>query len=255
MAFDVKDFRELVAIIDSHPEWQRELRRVMLTDEIVNLPESLHQLERSQRLQIKHMEGFDLRLAALAESQERNTAHLAQLDQHLAELDRHMARLEVRVEELAAAQARTEVTVARLDNAVGVLAGTNLELLFAQRAAAYLLICGFRGVHVLSPNDWIDSVDQAIADGRLAPGDCQSILRADAMLRARDAEGPLHLVVEVSSVVDRHDVERAVTHAGLLGQGLEGLRVRPVVAGHAYTAGAEALLASSPDITAVRMSS
>lgn len=173
----------------------------------------------------------------------------------MALLDQRMARLAGRFADLSAAQARIEFTVARLDNTVAMLAGSNLVLLFTQRAAAYLVICGFRAVHVLSPNDWIDAVDQAFADGRLAPWDRQSILRADAVLRARDAEGPLHLVVEVSSVVDRHDVERAVTRAGLLAQGLEGSRVRPVVAGHAYTAGAEALLASSPDITAVRMSS
>ena len=39
MTFAVEDFREFAHILYEHPEWREELRRLTLTDDILELPE------------------------------------------------------------------------------------------------------------------------------------------------------------------------------------------------------------------------
>ena len=43
MAFDVADFGEFLAILRVHPEWQSELRRVLLNDELADLRRSMEE--------------------------------------------------------------------------------------------------------------------------------------------------------------------------------------------------------------------
>lgn len=38
MAFEVTDFRDLVRLLEEHPEWRADLRRLVLTDELLELP-------------------------------------------------------------------------------------------------------------------------------------------------------------------------------------------------------------------------
>ena len=44
MAFTVEEFRDLVCILEEHPEWRAELRCLVLTDEILTLPELVRAL-------------------------------------------------------------------------------------------------------------------------------------------------------------------------------------------------------------------
>ena len=243
MSFDVSDFRDFLQVLDSHPEWRRDLRRVVLTDDLLAVPESVRRLE---RLHAERMAEVDRRLIDLAAAQDRNTAHLAELDSHVAELDRHMteldrhmAQLDLHMTELVAAQTRTDTKVAKL-------IGQVLEDRFVRRAAAYLGQYGYRKVRVLSPDDWLDAVDDAVEQGRLSRPDREGLLRADAIVRARDAGTPVHLVVEVSALVDRHGVERAQDRARALAIGLALDAVRPCVAGHAFTEEAEVMASEPP---------
>src|SRR5438067_2421320 len=38
MAFTVQDFPDLIRLLEEHPDWRAELRRVLLGDEILALP-------------------------------------------------------------------------------------------------------------------------------------------------------------------------------------------------------------------------
>ena len=48
MAFTVEDFQDLLRMLDQRPEWRAELRRQVLTDELLELPDIVRQL--AQRL-------------------------------------------------------------------------------------------------------------------------------------------------------------------------------------------------------------
>ncbi|MCS6909624.1 MAG: hypothetical protein NZM11_03525, partial [Anaerolineales bacterium] len=86
MPFSVSDFRDWVGILYEHPEWREELRRLVLTDEILELPVIVRELAQAQR--------------ELAEAQRRTEQH---------------------VEELAEAQRELAIAQTRLGKAVGEL--------------------------------------------------------------------------------------------------------------------------------------
>ena len=44
MAFTVQEFRDLIQILEQHPEWRAELRRLVLTEELLTLPQIVRQL-------------------------------------------------------------------------------------------------------------------------------------------------------------------------------------------------------------------
>lgn len=39
MAFDVKEYLDMVRLLTEHPEWKAELRRLLLTQELLKLPD------------------------------------------------------------------------------------------------------------------------------------------------------------------------------------------------------------------------
>src|SRR5262245_54647048 len=49
VAFSVQDFHELVRLLDQHPEWRAELRRLVLTEELLGLPAVVRELADAQR--------------------------------------------------------------------------------------------------------------------------------------------------------------------------------------------------------------
>ena len=46
MPFTVEDFQDLVQLLDERPEWRSELRRLVLSDEYLALPEQLAEFRR-----------------------------------------------------------------------------------------------------------------------------------------------------------------------------------------------------------------
>jgi GGDEF domain-containing protein len=124
MAFTITDFHDLVRLLEQHEEWRKELRRLLLTDELLNLPNAFRELHKL----------VDRRFAELAEAQRRTeealAAHRAETDRRFAELAEalrnlsetftahrqefleYRAETERRFAELAEAQRRTEEALA-----------------------------------------------------------------------------------------------------------------------------------------------
>ena len=49
MAFTVNDYHDLVRLLAEHPEWKTELRRLLLSEELLALPEIVRELAEAQR--------------------------------------------------------------------------------------------------------------------------------------------------------------------------------------------------------------
>ena len=192
MPFTVDDFGDLLRLLDQHPEWRSELRRHVLTDELLELPALMRQLgERVDRL---------------AQTQERTA------------------------EQLSALTARVDALVEALEDTVGGLKGEALELRYARRAGAYFSPLA-RRLQVLDPARLADRLDDAVDAGQLTAGERTAVLQADVVLSGvrREDRSEIYLIVEVSAGIGRHDVERAAQRAGLLAK--LGQPVLPVVAG------------------------
>ncbi len=193
MSFTVDEFHDLVRLVEERPEWRAELRRLVLTDEMLALPEQLAELRAQSERQFQ----------ALTAAQQRTDERLAEL----AEAERHTA----------SQVATLTRTVSTLVDDVGELKGQNLELLYHQRAAAYLSRIA-RRIKTLSTDELAVLLDDAVDHDQLSDAERDDILLADLVVqgRRRDDETPVYLVVEISSGIGPHDVERAVQRAALL---------------------------------------
>jgi chromosome segregation ATPase len=144
MAFTVEEFRDLVCILEEHPEWRAELRRLVLTDEILTLPELVRALVEAQR----HTEE---QVAALVEAQRHTEELVTTLEERVAALIAAQQHTDAQVAALVDAQQHTDqqitaVTEAQLQtnyrldtltNDMVEVKGIGLELRYRDRAYAY----------------------------------------------------------------------------------------------------------------------
>ncbi len=235
MAFTVQDYHDLVQLLAEHPEWQLELRRLLIAEDLQALPGIVRELAEAQRRSEECLSRLEETVAALAEAQRRT-------EQKVAELTEAQRRTEQKVAELAEAQRRTEQTVAtlsesykRLEDRVGYLMGRSLEQEYREKAPAYFGRL-LRRTRTVSP----ETLDEMLEDS-LSAEELNEVLLLDLVVRGRPRLRPeipeVWLAVEVSAVVDREDVERAQRRAALLQKA--GYRAIPMVAGKWLTAGTE----------------
>jgi vacuolar-type H+-ATPase subunit I/STV1 len=260
MPFTVQDFHDLIRLVEQHPEWRAELRRLVLTEELLSLPGLVRELIEAQRL-------TEVRLAELAEAQRRTDERLAELaeaqrrtDERLAELAEAQRRTDERLAELAEAQRRTDERLGRVEEQVAALIeaqrltderlaelrGDNLERRYRERAGAYFgrLV---RRAYALSDREIAELLGAAEEAGRLTPAEVDDVRAADVIVRGRrpDGAGEVYLVVEVSVGIGPGDVERALRRATLLQRALGPDRpALPVVAGARATREAQSLAAA-----------
>jgi hypothetical protein len=213
MAFTVQEFHDLVALLTQHPEWQAELRRLVLTEEILALPQIVRDLVEAQQR-------TEQQVAQLAAAQQRTEQQIAQLIQQVTQLTQ--------------AQQRTERQIVRLQDDVGEIKCIVLEERYRNRAFAYFSRL-VRRTHALMEDELVALLEEAVARGSLSEEGMDEIARADVVVRGqrRERPGEVYLVVEVSWGVGPGDVERAVRRAALLSQ--TGLQTMPAVAGERIT--------------------
>src|SRR5690242_12227486 len=102
MPFTTDEFHDLIRLVEAHPEWRAELRRLVLTDELLALPEQVGALTRE--------------VTTLATAQQR--------------LTEQMTTLTVQVTSLAQ-------SVQTLTDDVGMLKGKSLEADYRTQGPAY----------------------------------------------------------------------------------------------------------------------
>src|SRR5262249_9607685 len=170
MAFTVQDFHDLVALLTQHPEWRAELRQLVLTEELLALPQIVRDL---------------------AEAQQRTEQQVAQLTQQVAQLTQQVAQL-------VESQRRTERQIGRMQDDVGELKGIILEQRYHTRAFAYFSRL-VRHTHALTEDELVALVEEAVAAGRLSEDGMDEIVQADVVVRGQRRESPddIYLVVEV----------------------------------------------------------
>ena len=255
---EVEDFQDLIRLLQARPEWRADLRRVVLTDELLALPEQVARLQVETDRRFHELAG---QIAALAEAQRRTEGQVAALseaqkrtEERVATLTEAQNRIEGQVAGLIEAQNRTNEQIAALTRVVyaltedvrvlkidvGDLKGDNLERRYREKAPAYFgrLV---RRMRVLSAEELAGLLEDAVEQGQLTDAEKDEAILTDVVVRGRyqGSGAEVYLVVEVPWGVGVHDVERAVQRAAVLGK--LGIPALPVVAGKAVTAQAEQL--------------
>jgi type I site-specific restriction endonuclease len=269
MPFTVDDFHDFIRLIEARPEWRTELRRLVLTDELLAMPEQLAELRAHSEQQFialaEAQQRTEARLTALAEAQQRTEARLTaltdaqqQTEARLTALADTQQRAETRLTTLADAQQHLETqmatltsqvtalaeqvttltvqvralarTVQTLVDDVGELKGQSLEAMYRSKGHAYFSRL-LRRPHVLAPDELTALIEDARDRGVLSEVDARELYDIDLAVRGRSLEDSteVFLVVEISWGVGPYDVERAAQRAVLLSR--TGLVTMAVVAG------------------------
>jgi hypothetical protein len=164
---EVEDFQDLIRLLQARPEWRADLRRVVLTDELLALPEQV------ARLQVE----TDRRFHELAEAQRRTEERVAALAEAQNRTNEQIAALTRVVYALT-----EDVRVLKID--VGDLKGDNLERRYREKAPAYFgrLV---RRMRVLSAEELAGLLEDAVEQGQLTDAEKDEAILTDAVVRGR----------------------------------------------------------------------
>ena len=228
MRFTVEEFHDLIKLLEEKPEWREDLRRLVLTDELLKLPEAFRELVEVQRRTEERIEALTERLETLGKRVEELAVAQRRTEERLESLAEKIETLTTHMDTLATAHGR-------LEDRVGKMMGQMLELLYAKRAGAYFGRF-LRRVQVVETHSLEDRLES-----ELSPGEFNDLLLLDLLVKGRLRHAPeereVWLAVEISATVDRTDVERAARRARLLRKA--GYQAIPVAAGEKTTLGAE----------------
>lgn len=218
MAFTVKEFHDLVRLLEEHPQWRDELRRLLLTDEVLDLPRVVRELAEAQRETERRLASLTERVEDLTRQVQELTARVDALTVRMEDLTRQVQELTTGVNTLLGWQ-RGEA---------GRREGERYERSIVKRAP--MLFSGGVG----GPTD-----DPRVQE-RLSRW-LRGLLEGDRFLPSEEDptladliwwKGDQVVVVEVSVTVDEDDVWRAVRRARTLQSA--GVDAVPVVIGDSW---------------------
>ena len=186
----------------------------------------------------------DAVMRELAAAQARTDERLGRLEEGQTALQEGQTALQQDVTALQKGQTALQQDVtalqkgqAGIQDTLGAVKGRQLELVYKERVGTYFGPL-LRRVRVLPLTQIEDDLE-----AHLSTAEFRDLLKLDLLVRGRPrhlTDAPqVWLAVEVSGVVDRHDVERAARRAGHLSRA--GYASVPAVAGEQATEGAEAL--------------
>ena len=234
---DLKDFQDVIRVLEEHPEWQAELRRVLLTKDFLTLPEqvsrlteSVHELVAAQTRTEQRLNTLTEQVAMLTEAQTRTEQRLNSLAEAQARTEQQLSALTTQIKDLTEQVTVLTKTTQSLVDDMGKVKGVGLETRLRLSGSPFFGVV-LRKPAVLSRGEVTDLLDEAESQGQLTPTEMREVQLADLIVRGirRDNNTPVYLVVEVSWTIDTDDVRRAAARANLLAK--TGTASLPVVAG------------------------
>ena len=259
MTFTVRDYQDLLSLLNMHPEWREELRRAILSDDFLALPRIVRELAEAQRRteeQVRELavaqKRTEERLDELAEAQKRTEEQLAILGRRVDELaeaqkrsEARLSNVEIRLENVETRLVKVEnrlenveTRLVKVENKLSKIDGRVLESEYRNKVYGYFGRL-MRRIHLVD----LQTLEQVLEE-RLSPEQWNEVMRLDMLALGQLRSGPkagqeAYLAVEISSVIDQHNVERVLLRAEYLRQA--GLNCLPAAAGEEITKGAQTL--------------
>ena len=197
----IDTIHDLSRILREHPEWREELRRTLLTEEVLALPQRLAEYaEKADR----SLEAANRRLEAVEGRLEAIERRLEVVERRLDSIDR---RLDA-VEKQLAINTRH----------VGELKGMFMERDVADNAALITSDMGLVWRKSLDRQEVVALVDEAVRTGMaegIPTNHLRVLRRADLIMEAAGEGGqPSYIVAEISWTAAERDTDRAIRNAG-----------------------------------------
>ena len=187
----IDDIQDLFRLLAANPEYREEMRRYVLTEELLNLPARFNRFE----------ERFD--------SFVRETRQdIGELRQDIGEVRRDISEIKQDMSQIKGGYARDR-TISR-----GPLIAIRM---------------GFKYVRTLTVSDLAFMVQDADTSG-IASREIDSFIDADLVMETTDQDGQtVYIAVEISYTANRQDTRRAIRNAEFLSR-FTGQPARPAIA-------------------------
>lgn len=203
MNFTVREFEDLLLIIEKQPEWRRRLQKALFPD--IDIAKALQDLAETAQALRTMVERIDMRLT--------NVEH-----------DVSVLKSDVSV-------LKKDVDILKKDSRW--LKGDSVERKYRDSAA------GLFGLFIKNGHDATNEIANAlyaaVETGTISENDLTQVLAADLLWGGenRKTKETLFLVMEASWFVEEHDIDRAATRTAVLRK--IGLKALPVVAGKEWS--------------------
>ena len=246
--YEIHTFEDLLNVLKAEPMWLEELRKLILTSDLLKLPERFEEFVQKDFKGLKErVDGIEQEMRGLNDRVDRMEQEMIGLKDEVKELkervekiDERLTKVESDLEVVKEDVSTLKEDVRTLKNDVAELKGSDFERKVRENAPAYLgkLI---RKCKVLDKAIIADQLDEALDAGRITEEEREEALSVDLV-----AEGYLRVepqkkvlvVAEVSVKADKVDVERAHKRSKLVEKAF-GRSTIPAVIGKKYTAGAK----------------
>jgi chromosome segregation ATPase len=203
--YEIHTFEDLLNVLKAEPMWLEELRKLILTSDLLKLP------ERFEEFVQKDFKELNDRVDRMEQEMIGLKDEVKELKDRVEKIDERLTKVESDVEVVKEDVSTLKEDVRTLKNDVAELKGSDFERKVRENAPAYLgkLI---RRCRVLDKAIIADQLDEALDAGRITEEEREEALSVDLV-----AEGYLRVepqkkvlvVAEVSVKADKVDVERA----------------------------------------------
>jgi chromosome segregation ATPase len=239
--YEIHTFEDLLNVLKAEPMWLEELRKLILTSDLLKLPERFEEFVQKDFKELNdRVDRMEQEMIGLKDEVKELKERVEKIDERLTKVESDVEVLKEDVSTLKEDVSTLKEDVRTLKNDVAELKGSDFERKVRENAPAYLgkLI---RRCRVLDKAIIADQLDEALDAGRITEEEREEALSVDLVaegyLRAEPQKKVL-VVAEVSVKADKVDVERAHKRSKLVEKAF-GSPTIPAVIGKKYTAGAK----------------
>lgn len=251
----IKNAKDLIEVLKQNPELLEELRRIILTEELLNVPKKLDELskkfesfvneefkplaEKVDRMEVKITE-MDGKITEMDGKITEMDGKITEMDGKITEMDGRLTRVEKRLDNVENRLDRVERDVEQLKADVAKLKGSDFERSIKEKAPAYFGRI-IRGCKVISHESLALVLEDAVDKGIITEEEKDNALLVDIVVTGRlkhNTNKEVVIAVEVSTTVDKNDVQRSYIRSQTISKGY-GKESIGICIGEKITKGAE----------------
>ena len=202
MVVEIRTSQDLLNLLDNNEEFRRAARRALLTDDLLELPDLVREMQQTQRLMIQRMDRMDARFEEMG-------ATVARIDGRVDVLSRQVGDMNGRLRGWELERESVAKLLPRLAREYGVERIRAVSADSSRSAVRVSYVWEMR---------FEEAVEAALNARRITAEEEGTLSRTDIVARGRrGVDGPeLWFAVQVSATLDNNDIERAAAGAGAL---------------------------------------
>ena len=217
---------DLLRLLREDPDFRDEVRRLVLSQELLELPERFARFEAYVERQFAEMRGGIARLdegqAQMRQDIVEIRGDIVEIRGDIVEIRRDIAKNTSDIGGLRGAEYERRVSRSFTSYASGVFRVRNNRRLRRNR----LLLGATRD----PAQDFEETLADAVESGQISDDELEELREADAVMVGLDQDAAVYFVGEFSVTINNRDIERAISRADILARAT-GCDAWPMVVG------------------------